>query len=163
MGDKIKEVCEEMNEKQALAENLQTVRGYAKKIYDKDRNEPRLDIVKPHRRFESEHELVYAEGISGLKEQKVVMLIFNDILLLARPKVENNWKLLAEFELGSLHVDDHRSSDIPEQEFAIGNAHRDLILRAGSNLEKKQNVQAIEEAQKRAHNKVQALKAAQQK
>ena len=47
------------------------------------------------------------------------MLIFNDILLLARPKVENNWKLLAEFELGSLHVDDHRSSDIPEQEFAV--------------------------------------------
>ena len=54
------------------------------------------------------------------------MLIFNDILLLARPKLENNWKLLAEFELNSLHVDETVTSDIPEQEFMVQQSTHEL-------------------------------------
>ena len=38
-----------------------------------------MDIIQPQRRFVSEHELVYAEGIAGLKEQKVVVCFCDGI------------------------------------------------------------------------------------
>ena len=47
------------------------------------------------------------------------VLIFNDILLIANPRSEDKWTLLAWFDLHKIDINKDLSCDIPNQEFGV--------------------------------------------
>ena len=93
-------------------------------------------------RFEELIELVYVKGLDALPEQKVNLLLFDQMIVLCRPKQDSKWKLVKRC---CLETSPHGSVPMSLQGTGPCGSWRDVALLAGCSFKFEDKQVAVDE------------------